>query len=814
MGELPCDGDGVCMLCKRIPSESDIIVCSTCSTPWHTHCLNPPITALPTSEWFCPDCSLPTLDHEEPTTKLSSISTPNNDLLSSIRTIQSNPNLSEEEKARKRQELMTKGVTAHQISIQSDGKRKQNNHVLELFDESLKCIFCMQLPERPVTTPCGHNFCLKCFQRWTGQGKKTCAKCRACIPPKMASQPRINSALVMAIRMAKTANQPGCPPKPYQTIQNQNRPDKAFTTDRAKRSGKANACSGRIFVTVPPDHFGPILAENDPERNQGVLVGEFWEDRMECRQWGVHLPHVAGIAGQSDYGAQSVALSGGYEDDEDHGEWFLYTGSGGRDLSGNKRTSKEQSFDQKFEKSNEALRVSCKMGYPVRVVRSHKEKRSSYAPENGVRYDGIYRIEKCWRKKGIQGFKVCRYLFVRCDNEPAPWTSDEHGDRLRPLPVIDEIKDATDITMRKGKPAWDWKEDGVWGWTRDPPLSRRLDSEDGKERREGRKQVKFLTIKQKLLKEFSCSICKKVLTLPLSTPCGHNFCNPCLQNVFAGQQNMRERSVVGGRTLRAQKVVKRCPSCEGDITDFLLNPQVNRQLEDVIMSLKGRVEDEEGDDSEGEKDKGESNVRKESEGERNEAAQNIEVSEINMEIEEIIELQGQRNDQTENEASKEAEKEENVEVQQMEVSELKIRLADTLTPTKVSGKQRRTEVEDGGFSDLEQKHHKNVSRKRIVNLEQEKSIKDLQNKCPRYSKNLSHNSSKLPNSDDEAEGKVPTGRNVPADVVRTYNTRGKIASPSEKPRPIAGTKSPLRQKNVTTGSPSSPLVVESDSDFE
>lgn len=35
-----------------------------------------------------------------------------------------------------------------------------------------------------------------------------------------------------------------------------------------------------------------------------------------------------------------------YEDDRDEGEWFLYTGSGGRDLSGNKRTNKEQSFDQ------------------------------------------------------------------------------------------------------------------------------------------------------------------------------------------------------------------------------------------------------------------------------------------------------------------------------------------------------------------------------------------------------------------------------------------------------------------------------------
>ena len=35
-----------------------------------------------------------------------------------------------------------------------------------------------------------------------------------------------------------------------------------------------------------------------------------------------------------------------YEDDRDEGEWFLYTGSGGRDLSGNKRVTKVQSFDQ------------------------------------------------------------------------------------------------------------------------------------------------------------------------------------------------------------------------------------------------------------------------------------------------------------------------------------------------------------------------------------------------------------------------------------------------------------------------------------
>ncbi|KAJ7544845.1 hypothetical protein O6H91_09G095800 [Diphasiastrum complanatum] len=602
MADLPCDVDGVCMVCKVKPPDANVLLCGSCSSPWHMQCLNPPLLLVPLGDWDCPDCSLPAMP-----TMPATIASPSKgalqqtavaDMVGKIRAIQADESLSEAEKARKRQELMSQGSGSEKNGKNSlknssakDGHVEKRSSTLDIFDQNLNCIFCMKLADRP--TPCGHNFCLKCFERWVGQGKKNCGKCRASIPEKMASQPRINSALVMAIRMAKatvTSSSHNGPPKVYHYLQNENRPDKAFTTDRAVKTGKANACSGRIFVTAPPDHFGPIKAENDPIRGQGVLVGESWEDRMECRQWGVHLPHVAGIAGQSDYGAQSVALSGGYEDDEDHGEWFLYTGSGGRDLSGNKRTSKEQSFDQKFDKMNEALRMSCKKGYPVRVVRSHKEKRSSYAPEKGVRYDGVYRIEKCWRKKGIQGYKVCRYLFVRCDNEPAPWTSDEHGDLPRQLPKIDELKSAVDITERKIEPAWSWKEEeGMWGWTKMPPSSRKVNG--GGEKSQRKKQ---LTIGRRLLKEFGCSLCKKLLKLPISTPCGHNFCKSCLEACFAGQQDIRERTGVGGRSLRVQKVMKRCPSCKGDITDFLVHPQVNRQMVDIIESLLN----EEGMDTE------------------------------------------------------------------------------------------------------------------------------------------------------------------------------------------------------------------------
>ena len=59
---------------------------------------------------------------------------------------------------------------------------------------------------------------------------------------------------------------------------------------------------------------------------------------------------------------------------------------------------------QTFDNMNKALKLSCTKGLPVRVVRSFKEKRSAYAPteDTPVRYDGIYRIARCWRTKGKQ----------------------------------------------------------------------------------------------------------------------------------------------------------------------------------------------------------------------------------------------------------------------------------------------------------------------------------------------------------------------------------------------------------------------------
>jgi len=528
-----------------------------------------------------------------------------NEMRSKILAIMRDTTLTDAEKAKKRQELMCSRWTMpaeaspckeEKANIKGKQAADTSNRAETggSLDENLKCAICLNLCERPVTAPCQHNFCLGCFNKWVYQNKKTCPTCRAPFPAKFAQNPRINTALTFAIRLAKNPIKTDAgPAKEYKRIDNESRPEQAFVTERAQRAGRANAASGRIMVTIPNDHFGPIGSEHDPSRNQGVLVGEWWKDRLDCRQWGAHFPHVAGIAGQSNVGAQSVVLSGGYEDDKDEGEWFLYTGSGGRDLSGNKRTNKVQSFDQEFENMNKALKLSCIKGMPVRVVRSYKEKRSAYAPseETPVRYDGIYRILRCWRKPGAQKHLICRYLFVRCDNSPAPWHSGENGDSVRlevPKEAQDEIKQAKgEVFQMSGEPFWDWLEDKqAWGWAKPQPASQRIPG-NSRPANPAKKIKQKLSEHEKALKEFSCGLCRKTLVNPLSTPCGHNFCKGCLDKKFEGITDIVAPNAA--RTLRIRKNQKPCPSCKADICDFLSTAQVNREMSAVITKLQEEV---------------------------------------------------------------------------------------------------------------------------------------------------------------------------------------------------------------------------------
>lgn len=466
--------------------------------------------------------------------------------------------------------------------------KKKDSGILE--DDALKCVFCSDLCSRPVTAPCQHNFCLECFGKWIAKGNKACPTCRSKLPPAFMANPRINTALTIAIRMARQGDRPT--KAEVARIANHDKPGEAYVTERAQRAGRANAASGKILVTVPGDHFGPIGPESDPLEGKGVYVGRWWNDRMDCRQWGAHFPHVAGISGQSKRGAQSVVLSGGYEDDLDEGEWFLYTGSGGRDLSGNKRTSKLQSFDQEFDKMNLALKVSCVKGLPVRVVRSCKEKRSAFAPpgETPVRYDGIYRIAASWRKAGTQNLLMCRYLFVRCDNEPAPWSSETTGERpgaAIPAEAKKEMKSAKGpVIHMAADPWWDWDAQGQrWQWMRPPPPTAVAATEEGcsKKRKQASQNLRAL-------KEFCCAVCKGVLQQPLVMPCSHKFCRQCLLAKFDGIGEMEANN--HGRATRPKPTRKPCPCCAVDCAPFLKAPQVNTEMETVIARLQSAVKKE------------------------------------------------------------------------------------------------------------------------------------------------------------------------------------------------------------------------------
>jgi putative restriction endonuclease len=139
----------------------------------------------------------------------------------------------------------------------------------------------------------------------------------------------------------------------------------------------------------------------------GYPVGRCFATRRELSEAGVHRPTQAGIAGSGNEGADSIVISGGYEDDIDRGDEIVYTGQGGRDESTGK-----QSAHQALERGNLALAKSRQLGLPVRVIRGHNS-RSQYAPKFGYRYDGLYAVVDSWHDVGRSGFRIWRYRLVQ-----------------------------------------------------------------------------------------------------------------------------------------------------------------------------------------------------------------------------------------------------------------------------------------------------------------------------------------------------------------------------------------------------------------
>jgi hypothetical protein len=129
--------------------------------------------------------------------------------------------------------------------------------------------------------------------------------------------------------------------------------------------------------------------------------------RREVHDAGVHRPLQAGISGAAADGADSIVVSGGYEDDQDLGDTIVYTGHGGQDAS-----TGAQVADQVLERGNAALALNHARGLPVRVIRGANGD-PTFSPRSGYRYDGLFDVEDYWQETGRSGFQIRRFRLVK-----------------------------------------------------------------------------------------------------------------------------------------------------------------------------------------------------------------------------------------------------------------------------------------------------------------------------------------------------------------------------------------------------------------
>lgn len=48
--------EGVCKVCGFDKDDDSVLLCDGCDSEYHTYCLNPPLSRIPTGNWYCPSC--------------------------------------------------------------------------------------------------------------------------------------------------------------------------------------------------------------------------------------------------------------------------------------------------------------------------------------------------------------------------------------------------------------------------------------------------------------------------------------------------------------------------------------------------------------------------------------------------------------------------------------------------------------------------------------------------------------------------------------------------------------------------------------
>ncbi|KAK9691300.1 hypothetical protein RND81_09G188000 [Saponaria officinalis] len=149
----------------------------------------------------------------------------------------------------------------------------------------------------------------------------------------------------------------------------------------------------------------------------GVEIGDEFDLRLELIIMGIHFQMIHGIDTMTMYPlgtllATSVVATEGYYDKMVDPNVLMYVGEGGNfEVDSNKGKGVK---DQVMKKGNLGLKNSMMAQNEVRVVRGMKR---GWSSKTVFVYDGLYKVEDCFKRYGVCGSKQFVFKLVRCPNQ-------------------------------------------------------------------------------------------------------------------------------------------------------------------------------------------------------------------------------------------------------------------------------------------------------------------------------------------------------------------------------------------------------------
>lgn len=234
----------------------------------------------------------------------------------------------------------------------------------------------------------------------------------------------------------------------------------------------------------------------------------------------------------------------------------------------------------KFNDKIGAEAKDWRAGKPIRVVRNYKgAKHSKYAPKEGNRYDGIYKVVKYYPEKGLSGFIVWRYYLKRDDDTPAPWHKGGKEYEMIYPPGYKELQEKNKSKEQEKKKGTKRilaemtntpsKKAKVEAYVLPEELKKFIKSDSVNEKywQQCKDSLKDGKIKfyEKVQDIFICICCQEVVHLPITTECVHNICRNCLKRSFASE-------------------IYTCPYCRAELGKAY-NGKVNENLRSALVFM-------------------------------------------------------------------------------------------------------------------------------------------------------------------------------------------------------------------------------------